>query len=248
MLTACLVLLVLSVVSQAFAQETNCTDCHSDKVSGKSLHAAVQNGCKYCHIGIDASTFPHEITNSQPHGLTIGVEKLCFGCHKSQELMSGTTVHPPAGDIMCTMCHDPHASKFSSLLKSDTVCFTCHNKDNYTGKKVVHAPVAAKMCASCHEPHSADREKLLKEIAPKLCFNCHDEKTYSGFDKHAAVSFGMCLSCHEPHQSQLKALTREKIPGLCFICHHPEEVKAVATHKSIQAGQDCSMCHNPHTG
>ena len=243
-----LFLLSIVTVPLAFAEEMDCSMCHPQKTSGKSLHAAVLNGCKFCHIGVDASDIPHKFNTSLPYGLTIGQEKLCFSCHEAGEMTNGTSVHSLVKSGMCTTCHDPHSSAYPKLLKADNICYTCHNRSDFMAKGSVHMPVAANMCTSCHNPHTGEKEKLLRNIAPELCFDCHDRKTYSGFDKHAAVSFGMCLSCHDPHRSEYASLARSMVPDLCFICHDSGEVESVKTHQSLQAGKNCSACHSPHLG
>jgi predicted CXXCH cytochrome family protein len=242
------VLFIVASFSLGFAAQDKCLECHVEKNTGESVHPAVFMGCRICHIGLDASVYPHKSTSGQPFGLTTGEEKICFGCHKDAKFSQGESLHMPVASGLCTQCHDPHTSKFPHLLRDKNVCFTCHDKDSFVSAKDVHAPVALDMCTSCHDPHSSANHRLLRKVPPDLCFDCHDKKVFTKKDNHRPVSIGMCLSCHEVHQSNYSALKRELIPELCFICHGREEVEAKEIHKSQPKPLNCLMCHSPHDG
>ncbi len=55
----------------------------------------------------------------------------CLMCHDDiADLMDSPVVHPPAAESECSACHNPHVSRFSSLLNQSPglLCATCHRE------------------------------------------------------------------------------------------------------------------------
>lgn len=108
-------LLLLAAATQAFAgehpgilhQDDNCSTCHADKISGKSVHSAMALACTACHVALTQGDMT--ILN-----LTMPKEQICFACHeKSKELHQ----HSPTGRAQCVDCHDAHSSNRRMLLR-----------------------------------------------------------------------------------------------------------------------------------
>jgi predicted CXXCH cytochrome family protein len=108
-------LLLLSAAVQASAvehpgilpQNSDCSSCHANKLSGKSVHSAMAISCTVCHL-----------TKTEGDMTTINLamprEKICFACHeKSTELQQ----HSPAVTGRCVDCHDAHSSSRRLLLR-----------------------------------------------------------------------------------------------------------------------------------
>jgi len=88
-------------------KDANCSSCHADKTSGKSVHSAMALSCTVCHL---AKTEGDMTTLN----LAMPKEKICFACHeKSAELQQ----HSPAVKGQCVDCHDTHSSSRRSLLR-----------------------------------------------------------------------------------------------------------------------------------
>jgi predicted CXXCH cytochrome family protein len=110
-------LLLLAAAMQAFAVEhpgilpkdANCSSCHADKTSGKSVHSAMAVSCTVCHLvktEVDMTTI----------NLAMPRQQICFACHeKSAELQQ----HSPVvkGQGQCVDCHDIHSSSRRFLLR-----------------------------------------------------------------------------------------------------------------------------------
>jgi DmsE family decaheme c-type cytochrome len=105
--------------------------------------------------------------------------------------------------MTCTSCHNPHGSVSPSLLKEVSVndtCFTCHAEKR--GPFLwQHAP-QNESCMNCHDPHGSNHERMLKVAKPRLCQQCHNERTHPtvpyGRDA-ASLKFVLgrqCLNCH----------------------------------------------------
>ncbi len=86
--------------------------------------------------------------------------ELCFICHDFPA--EKRYVHGPLASGGCLVCHDPHSSKYPTLLVSEpaTFCFYCHDpgaipKDKSHSRKDIQ-------CTVCHDAHMSDKKFLLK--------------------------------------------------------------------------------------
>jgi predicted CXXCH cytochrome family protein len=92
-------------------KDANCSSCHANKTSGKSVHSAMVTSCTVCHL-----------TNTQGDMTTVNLAmpkaQICFACHeKSVELRQ----HSPAVKKgLCLDCHDAHSSDRRMLLRAAT--------------------------------------------------------------------------------------------------------------------------------
>jgi predicted CXXCH cytochrome family protein len=227
---------VFSVNEAAFG-EIDCRKCHGDLVREKVVHPAVQMGCPICHSGIDATVIPHKKTNKIYVGLSSATPDLCYNCHDKGSFTGKKVVHPPVAAGQCIICHSPHQSDESYLLrgKIPALCYQCHDKKKFSSK-YVHAPVASGQCMSCHLPHEADITFLLRNEINKVCLGCHKDvgrqphvEEYLGGKGHpletrTEVVVGgkkiklSCISCHRPHSSPWEKLS-QFAPPICEKCH-----------------------------
>ncbi len=126
-------------------------------------------------------------------GLT--VKETCEKCHRN--LLANPVKHGPAEAGQCTLCHDPHASNYSSWTRKQSwrLCTTCH-AEKKTGVHLiagfVHGvshptekwpdpsrPGKRLSCVSCHSPHSSRTKELLGfDVRNKyeMCKYCHAKK------------------------------------------------------------------------
>jgi len=72
-------------------------------------------------------------------------------CH--QRYFSEAVEHEPVAEGDCAMCHEPHRSTFSHLLRGSVVqsCADCHDPDDL-GEEGHEGP-EVKNCTACHDPH-----------------------------------------------------------------------------------------------
>ena len=106
--------------------------------------------CELCH----SRTFSNELKIEEP--------ELCSTCHES-EAFERAYVHGPVAFGECTVCHNPHRSRFQDLLLSEgsTVCSTCHDEGTFSISEV-HQVEAAESCLNCHDPHSSENAYLIR--------------------------------------------------------------------------------------
>lgn len=136
-----------------------CTDCHSihKAATPKFLLAAVERDlCYGCHANVRADfsmPFKHRVNEGfmtctdchNPHGTfaptwrmavrprmvsqAVANEEPCIRCHEDKR-GPFTFEHPPVRVEGCEMCHYPHGSANSRLLRRPvvfTMCLECHN-------------------------------------------------------------------------------------------------------------------------
>jgi DmsE family decaheme c-type cytochrome len=119
----------------AIAQTELCYGCHADVRSQFSMpfKHRVNEGvmtCSDCHN--PHGTFPPTWRNAErPHMVkqVLGNEEPCLKCHEEKR---GPFVyeHPPVRVEGCEVCHYPHGSANSRLLRRPvvfTMCLECHN-------------------------------------------------------------------------------------------------------------------------
>ena len=176
----------------------------------------------------------------------------CLTCHADlEESLEARVPHAPARDAECTACHNPHVSRFDSLLldRPGPMCSECHaDVAEELDRGHLHEPVAEGRCTSCHEAHGGEHKGLLVEKGQALCITCHSE--VENWQKrevqHLPFRAGQCARCHEPHASDHPGLLVSKGASVCMTCH-----KANVAFKTAHQGypvQDaaCETCHDPH--
>jgi predicted CXXCH cytochrome family protein len=102
----------LATQSNALVKDVDqkCLGCHNTKdlaPAGQTLHAPVALGrCTTCHT-------PHR--SPLPHLVKPQAEKICYTCHKPDELRSPP--HPEVARANCLICHRGHYSDLPHLLR-----------------------------------------------------------------------------------------------------------------------------------
>ncbi len=190
-------------------QNAVCMKCHTGDVSlawEGSMHERNDTACASCHS-------VH--TKTDPVGLQSGQAEVCFKCHQQQRIDSlKPSAHPVRAErhvriaaMVCTNCHNPHASANAGLLKRNTLnelCVSCHA--GFRGPFLFdHAPVSED-CSLCHQPHGSIHPALLTRRPPLLCQSCHSQRghpsiSYSdnslaGRRPSAMVLARGCMNCH----------------------------------------------------
>ncbi len=88
-------------------KDDNCSSCHADKTTGKSVHSAMALSCTVCHL---AETQGDMTTLN----LVTAKKDICFTCH---ERSAALRRHSPIVNRLCVDCHDPHSSSRRMLLR-----------------------------------------------------------------------------------------------------------------------------------
>lgn len=78
---------------------------------------------------------------------------LCYLCHEDFNY-SYAKLHGPVEAGYCSMCHEPHMSKFEKLLQLDgnKLCVKCHVEFKNTQPEF-HISIDDSKCLACHNPH-----------------------------------------------------------------------------------------------
>ncbi len=185
-------------------RHTLCFTCHSEIESlyekGKSKHAALFEGkrCGNCHaVHFSARSFlllKDEIT-------------LCLDCHSGNPNVEGASkinikkelerefLHEPVLENKCVSCHDPHGSKYLSLMKGA-----------YPGS--FYAPYtkgAYDFCFACHD------RGMLAHSQTSTDTNFRNGTTNLHYLHVVKKQKGRtCKACHQPHASDGPKLINQK--------------------------------------
>lgn len=211
-----------------------CYTCHGDRKEAFNkavVHEPVKEGCTSCHD-------PHG-SEAKFHLNSKDEETLCFNCHAElspevvESIQSATYKHDPVQDGKCGDCHNPHASEYANLLRSDTkiLCFECHQElgDKVLNAKFIHGPVSSSGCEACHNVHGSKQPFILHEFFPKKFYNGYIEGTYK-----------LCFECHD--QSILESKTVKEETNF-----RNGDVNLHSLHVKIKGkGRSCKACHEVH--
>ncbi len=106
-------------------------------------------------------------SGGMPGRLVAPLKKLCTECHTTKSAESAYDkdlwIHGPVSDGMCTLCHNPHQSKYEYMLVKETtseLCRSCHGK-GYIIETEDH--LSGKECTSCHNAHLGKNRFMLKK-------------------------------------------------------------------------------------
>lgn len=218
-------------------EEFKCTDCHSDLVEKKTVHAPASEDCKTCHEPL-GENHPDD---GKGFKLTASLGELCGMCHDG--ISGGAVVHDPVSKAKCTSCHSPHSSDNASLLLKEPkeLCLSCHKKTykSETGitrniKKQldnnshIHGILDADGCLPCHKPHASDNAHLLGGAYPA-----------GNYDNGSKENFALCFECHESG-----ILTEQKSTTITSFRNGDKNLHYV--HLNGPKARSCSNCHNVH--
>jgi len=87
-------------------RESDCVSCHAAKISGKSVHSAMNGSCGMCHVVMTHGDMT-SVSLSMPKA------KICSACHEESAALRQ---HLPAVKGSCVECHDAHSSSRKMLL------------------------------------------------------------------------------------------------------------------------------------
>ena len=246
----------LSVVTlQASAITCMTSKCHSDRATGKYVHAPLKtNNCKVCHRTLSEGAPGKHPVVERFKGAQ--VNQVCIICHSKErkDVVYSHFIHKAITKEGCIGCHNPHHSEHKHLLIEDLdqgkICFRCHTdrKQSFGGATHHRFESMDKGCMSCHASHASDHPKILNQsTAMAVCLRCHKDtgKGTAQVDKAPPISFAVpeggsihkpvkdsqCIRCHEIHGS-----TRPKLPAKNFTA----EAYGTADEQSVGL---CFSCH-----
>lgn len=139
--------------SHSFYTSKNCEECH--RALSIRTFGEIQPFKKKGHVAGESDDLKKEST---PH------IKSCESCHDKLSaryaIRHNLWRHAPISKGNCTVCHVPHQSKHSNLLRDTTekICIMCHSDGNITHNK---SHKKLKDCMTCHNPHLGKNKYLL---------------------------------------------------------------------------------------
>ncbi len=234
-----------------------CKGCHAPrcKAGGVSISAITANmDCVSCHTGHNSDIkgllgpFGHQaflkkactechnpITADKKITTKLEGQELCFSCHPKDKIQfKSGDVHGGFEKNPCTLCHNYHASKKTSLtVEESDVCLTCHDsiekKTVFMIKKlkgIKKSIIKDRKSFACHKPMHSLEEYSLVADKMQTCANCHAEQHRVAHPMGKGVldiRSGRdmdCMSCHSMHNAGAEfMLTHDRKRALCIQCH-----------------------------
>ncbi len=195
-------------VEHPVGPDESCLDCHDDLLSaGSTLHAPAEAElCDACHV-VAGESDVYTVT-------TPGGDQACLECHDEnlKRAPEGGSLHSLLRRDACVVCHDPHASPQSALLRAsiNEVCLSCH----------------ARLTAEERAASPLEVDVATYEEAAKIFLG--DDRTIghpmlghpvAGPAQPAETGGAMsCLSCHAAHASSHPGLMLGGFE-ICTRCH-----------------------------
>ena len=93
--------------------DKDCPACHVQKITGKSVHSAMDSPCTVCHLRMTQGDMT-TVSLSMPKS------KICSACHDESAALRQ---HVPVVRGQCLECHDAHSSRYQLLLLRDELQF-----------------------------------------------------------------------------------------------------------------------------
>ncbi|MFH7835557.1 MAG: cytochrome c3 family protein [Candidatus Aenigmatarchaeota archaeon] len=178
---------------------------------------------------------------------------LCYKCHEQlKESSSKPYLHFPFKQGSCFSCHDIHAGKNKSLIKTEinSLCLSCHNSIKKSlESKYIHSAINRGKCTDCHHAHASENSHLLVRKAEEICWNCHTSLKEVANKKYIHDPFNnkKCLFCHKPHASSQESHIIDDPKILCKKCHPANCKINNISIKSYTEKMNCLYCHASHS-
>ena len=190
----------------------------------------------------------------------------CAECH-----INGADQREKWQRIVTTAGHRVHLESDSTALK-DVQCVTCHGQEVHKFVPVsktcmqegCHESVEIKLgkmaeqtslhCVTCHQftadvPKLATRDSAAGTLVPtnKQCLSCHEMRAVlTSFDPDRDPHNGTCGMCHDPHkQSSSAEAAKSCTTAGCHDNWRNEPFHVGVAHRKV--GQECIVCHQPHS-
>ena len=92
-------------------KEAECSSCHAKKITGRSVHSAMETSCTVCHVTMTQG----DMTTMT---LLMPKDKICYACHAESAALRQ---HVPRTQQKCLDCHDAHSSNARMLLHAEAI-------------------------------------------------------------------------------------------------------------------------------
>jgi predicted CXXCH cytochrome family protein len=91
-------------------KNADCSSCHADMLTGKSVHSQGEIECMLCHNAVPDESGP-KVTMT----LILTKDKVCYACHERTAMQQ----HYAETKRDCLGCHDAHRSARAMLLRRE---------------------------------------------------------------------------------------------------------------------------------
>lgn len=156
-----------------FTKKINCVECHTG-----DLHEfrPSSEACLKCHkdrlvhgLGMEGLQCLNCHTFSREPSERLVSERKCLGCHKTVQNKGVMAA------LRCFDCHKPHGK---IKLQGNDCLGRCHSHELEVGQHRLHIEKVKVDCLYCHRAHTW---RVGRELASRICAQCHSYKEPSRF-------------------------------------------------------------------
>jgi hypothetical protein len=218
----------------------SCLCCHlmNDAYETWYVSAMHDLNCHECHVADMTENIGHvvEVLLIDPEAVVKETEidnERCEHCHANEDPQwiqvantAGHKVHfyDPSDHADCIDCHGLRLHTFEP---PEETCMECHEGSRRHAEDIMHTH-----CVECHHFEVISDELLPENV---ICKECHADKDVMSPTFPPETHLNLCCrECHNPH-------LMEPYPD-CTECHD----EGVELH-SIDAHDECLLCHKPHS-
>lgn len=251
--TLFLLLLSLLFISNLYAQDIDCSDCHEVEIKGVHLDAIE---CADCHS--DIVNEDHQDNGAE--------EVECQNCHDEYDASVKNDIHHKLkknikGKPTCKSCHGKHSIVAPAKFKNPTkqYCGKCHPNGNILIANSYHSTsINQETCFDCHDSEDYDPMLSASVHSPLTCVDCHGyvaRNLETHEDGLALSNKANCYACHNDvsklHAESIHGLTLaggENDAAMCWNCHGSHHILAssdsTSTTNPKNIGITCGTCHD----
>jgi cytochrome b subunit of formate dehydrogenase len=235
-------------------RDTNCLECHGDKVDVAKFAASVHgaNGCTSCHDDI-IDVEKHAAGTYKPQPVH------CTPCHRTEGKEFEGSIHKVDLGFGCTECHsEPHAlakwdrGKISIIEK----CTQCHPKEDYVASgheaAILRGNQDSAVCSDCHGLHDTRRLHASLNRYPeearvfynRTCRRCHGDKEMMKRNNLTTIAVD---TYEETYHGKIQRLGYATHVAGCADCHTSHNILPPTDPRSTihpaNRIKNCGRCH-----
>jgi cytochrome b subunit of formate dehydrogenase len=240
----------------------DCVNCHSDIKEVPHPEKLAPVDCGQCHTDEQGQYTASVHGKKAAKGDTLA--PACKTCHGTHNILRPSAMGSPTSTIgvprLCGGCHAENTT-VSQTRQMDQTNILENYRDSIHGEGLFKRGLTVTaVCTSCHTahsvlPHTDPKSSIAKDNVAKTCTKCHarieevHRKVIRGelWEKQPHL-IPACVDCHSPHQVRRVFYTQGMADQDCQRCHGDPNLKVTRGGQTVSlfVNQD-KMAHSRHS-